>query len=231
MSIRYCSLYWLALLICFMRSAVADTTIIAIGEVYQNPELNKLAGLTLIEDLEFIYQKSGVEIDFVYLPNARAIRAVSQGRYQGLDLRISRLAQDKNMIKVDVPLYYISIFMYGFEGQFYSELSQVSDKVLVSQLGMKFTEEIKNYQQLYLVEKHEQAALMVNKGRADLWLAPNVVYEILKEKYPNIKPVSKAIIREPLYHYIHISNKHLLPQLEQAVRDLVANRPNRQLAQ
>ncbi|MER2496820.1 transporter substrate-binding domain-containing protein [Vibrio neptunius] len=214
-----------------MRSAVADTTIIAIGEVYQNPELNKLAGLTLIEDLEFIYQKSGVEIDFVYLPNARAIRAVSQGRYQGLDLRISRLAQDKNMIKVDVPLYYISIFMYGFEGQFYSELSQVSDKVLVSQLGMKFTEEIKNYQQLYLVEKHEQAALMVNKGRADLWLAPNVVYEILKEKYPNIKPVSKAIIREPLYHYIHISNKHLLPQLEQAVRDLVANRPNRQLAQ
>ncbi|CAM3198591.1 Solute-binding protein family 3/N-terminal domain-containing protein [Vibrio neptunius] len=231
MSIRYCSLYWLALLICFMRSAVADTTIIAIGEVYQNPELNKLAGLTLVEDLEFIYQKSGVEIDFVYLPNARAIRAVSQGRYQGLDLRISRLAQDKNMIKVDVPLYYISIFMYGFEGQFYSELSQVSDKVLVSQLGMKFTEEIKNYQQLYLVEKHEQAALMVNKGRADLWLAPNVVYEILKEKYPNIKPVSKAIIREPLYHYIHISNKHLLPQLEQAVRDLVANRPNRQLAQ
>ncbi|WP_257713482.1 transporter substrate-binding domain-containing protein [Vibrio neptunius] len=214
-----------------MRSAVADTTIIAIGEVYQNPELNKLAGLTLVEDLEFIYQKSGVEIDFVYLPNARAIRAVSQGRYQGLDLRISRLAQDKNMIKVDVPLYYISIFMYGFEGQFYSELSQVSDKVLVSQLGMKFTEEIKNYQQLYLVEKHEQAALMVNKGRADLWLAPNVVYEILKEKYPNIKPVSKAIIREPLYHYIHISNKHLLPQLEQAVRDLVANRPNRQLAQ
>ncbi|MBN3494167.1 substrate-binding periplasmic protein [Vibrio neptunius] len=231
MSIRYCSLYWLALLICFMRSAVADTAVIAIGEVYQNPELNKLAGFTLIEDLEFIYQKSGVEIDFVYLPNARAIRAVSQGRYQGLDLRISRLAQDKNMIKVDVPLYYISIFIYGFEGQFYNELSQVSGKVLVSQLGMKFTEEIESYKALYLVEKAEQAALMVKKGRADLWLAPKVVYEILKAKYPNIKPVSKAIIHEPLYHYIHISNKHLLPQLEQAVRDLVANRPNRQLAQ
>ncbi|MDA0120926.1 substrate-binding periplasmic protein [Vibrio sp. T11.5] len=212
-----------------MRSAVADTTVIAIGEVYQNPELNKLAGFTLIEDLEFIYQKSGVEIDFVYLPNARAIRAVSQGRYQGLDLRISRLAQDENMIKVDVPLYYISIFIYGFEGQFYNELSQVSEKVLVSQLGMKFTEEIESYKALYLVEKAEQAALMVKKGRADLWLAPKVVYEILKAKYPNIKPVSKAIIREPLYHYIHISNKHLLPQLEQAVRDLVANRPNRQL--
>lgn len=156
MSIRYCSLYWLALLICFMRSAVADTTVIAIGEVYQNPELNKLAGFTLIEDLEFIYQKSGVEIDFVYLPNARAIRAVSQGRYQGLDLRISRLAQDENMIKVDVPLYYISIFIYGFEGQFYNELSQVSEKVLVSQLGMKFTEEIESYKALYLVEKRNK---------------------------------------------------------------------------
>lgn len=230
MHIQTARIFWLVLFIYSIRSAVAEPTVIAIGEIYQNPELNKLAGFTLREDLEFIYQKSGIEVDFVYLPNARAIRAVSQGRYQGLDLRISRLANDENMIKVDVPLYYVSIFMYGFEGQFYEELSEVSEKVLVSQLGMKFTEKISDYKQLYLVEKSEQAALMVSKGRADLWLAPKVVYEILKGQFPNIKPVSKEILHEPLYHYIHVSNKHLLPQLEQAVRELVASRPNPEIS-
>lgn len=221
--------YWLVLLVLFARPAHSERTVIAIGEIYQSTTLNEIAGFTLIEDLEHIYSKLGVNVDFVYLPNERAIRAVSEGRYQGLDLRISNLANDKNMVKVDVPLYYISIYIYGFEGQFYTQLEEISDKVLVSQLGMRFVEKVERYKHLYLVERSEQAAMMVSKGRADLWLAPKVVYDILKAKFPGIKPVSKAILHEPLYHYIHVSNKHLLPQLEQAVRELVANRPDRQL--
>lgn len=225
MRTRLFSYYWLALLMFAIRPAHSEPMIIAIGEIYQSPTLNEVAGFTLIEDLKYIYQKSGVDVDFVYLPNERAIRAVSEGRYQGLDLRIAKLANDKNMVKVDVPLYYISIFIYGFEGQFYTELDEIADKILVSQLGMRFVEKVEHYKHLYLVEKSEQAALMVNKGRADLWLAPKVVYDIFKSKFPDIKPVSKAILHEPLYHYIHVSNKHLLPELEQAVRELVKSRP------
>ncbi|USD35297.1 MULTISPECIES: substrate-binding periplasmic protein [Vibrio] len=226
---KFFSYCWLTSLLLFMRPVHSEPVVIAIGEVYQSKTLNEVVGFTLVDDLKQIYNKLGINVEFAYLPNERAIRAVSEGRYQGLDLRISNLANDANMLKVDVPLYYISIYVYGFEGQFYNRLEEVSGKILVSQLGMRFVDKVKDYKRLFLVENAEQAALMVSKGRADLWLAPEAVYDVLKSKYPDIKPVSSAVLYEPLYHYIHISNRHLLPQLEQAVRELVADRQKKQL--
>ncbi|MCL9780252.1 transporter substrate-binding domain-containing protein [Vibrio sp. S4M6] len=194
---------------------------IAIGNVYRDAELAKQFGVTLEPDLKYIYNALGIDVRFVYLPNERALRSANQGQYDALDLRIGHLENEENLVRVDVPLADMEIFLFSVGPEYYSHLSEIEDKVVAAHLGMRYVEKLKEYKKIYRVDSGMQGAMMLEKGRVDVWFAPKVMYLSLKDKFPQIKVASPVISYEPLYHYIHKSHAHLLPKLESAAKRLM----------
>lgn len=88
----------LCILLLFANSVSANTdnsVKVAMGEVYK--------GLTLERDLKIIYKAADIDVEFIYLPNERAIQAAVSGQYDALDLRVDTLDEEETLIRIDVP--------------------------------------------------------------------------------------------------------------------------------
>ncbi|MCL9779955.1 transporter substrate-binding domain-containing protein [Vibrio sp. S4M6] len=225
------TLTWLILSFVILLSlpgkAYSESMTVAMGNVYRNPELIKQVGVKLEDDLRYIYSSAGINVDFVYLPSARAVRGTIQGKYDALDLRIGNIENEPDLIKLDVPLADIDIFLFSTGSDYYSKLSDIEDKIIVANLGNQYAEKLKKYKRMYRVNTSIQGAMMLAKGRVDVWVASKVMYLSLKDQFPEIKIASPVISHEPLYHYIHKSKSHLLPRLEKAAKQLVQDKRNK----
>ena len=194
---------------------------VAIGNIYRDQDATSEYGIQVENDLQAIYSGAGLDAAFTYLPNERAIQSVIEGRYDALDMRIARLAENKELIKINVPLASFDVYLFLIEDKFYDSLDDAKDETIVSFHGARYTKVLENYKHLYLVHKAKQAALMLTKGRAKLWLAPKVTYLFLKDQFPQIKVASPIIARDDLYHYIHVSNAHLVDKLEASAKEYI----------
>ncbi|WP_341659842.1 hypothetical protein [Vibrio sp.] len=201
---------------------------VAIGNIYRAQDATSEYGIQAENDLQAIYSGAGLEATFTYLPNERAIQSVIEGKYDALDMRVSRLEKNQELIKVNVPLASIDVYLFSIEDKFYNSLDEVKDETIVSFHGTRYTKILKDYKHLYLVHKAEQAALMLAKGRAKLWLAPKVTYLFLKDKFPQIKVVSPEVAHIDLYHFIHVSNTHLLDRLEDSAKEYINSKAKEQ---
>ncbi|NOH70925.1 transporter substrate-binding domain-containing protein [Vibrio pectenicida] len=197
---------------------------VAIGNIYRDQDQTSKFGIQVENDLKAIYKGAGLEAKFTYLPNERAIQSVIEGRYDALDMRVSRLEERKELIKVNVPLASFDVYLFSIEDKFYNSLDEAKDETIVSFHGTRYTKVLEDYKHLYLVHKAKQAALMLREGRVKLWLAPEVSYLFIKEQFPQIKVVSPMIARGNLYHYIHVSNSHLLPRLEASAKAYIKSK-------
>ena len=197
---------------------------VAIGNIYRDQDQTSKFGIQVENDLKAIYKGAGLEAKFTYLPNERAIQSVIEGRYDALDMRVSRLEERKELIKVNVPLASFDVYLFSIEDKFYNSLDEAKDETIVSFHGTRYTKVLEDYKHLYLVHKAKQAALMLREGRASLWLAPEVSYLFIKEQFPQIKVVSPMIERGNLYHYINVSNSHLLQKIEASATDYIKSK-------
>ena len=169
-------------------------------------------------DLQAIYSGVGLTAEFTYLPDERALQAVISGQYDALDMRTTKLDDEKDLVKVNVPLASFNAYLFTVSGKFYNNLDEIKDEIVVSFHGARYARILKNYKRLYLIHSPEQAALMLKENRASVWLAPEVTYLFLKKKYPKIQIASPVIYQGNLYHYIHISKAHLLKKIEASAR-------------
>ncbi|WP_341664572.1 transporter substrate-binding domain-containing protein [Vibrio sp.] len=173
-----------------------DSVKVAMGDIYK--------GSTLERDLRIIYKSADIDVEFIYLPNERAIQTAVSGQYDALDLRIDTLDEEETLIRIDVPIVVINIHLVTVNDDFYQTLDDVKDKTLVSILGTRYSDIVKVYKKRHLVKSEKQAALMLTSGRADLWLAPHRTYLKAKEEFPNIKIASPSVYKQYLYHYVHV---------------------------
>ena len=201
---------------------------VAIGNIYRDQDATSKYGIQVENDLQAIYSGAGLDATFTYLPNERAIQSVIEGKYDALDMRVSKLENNKDLIKVNVPLASFDVYLYSTKDIFYNSLDEVKDETIVSFHGTRYTKVLENYKHLYLVHKAKQAALMLTEGRVNLWLAPKVTYLFLKEQFPQIKVASPIIARDDLYHYIHVSNAHLLDKLESSAKEYINSKAKEQ---
>lgn len=203
----------LCILLLFANSVSANTdhsVKVAMGDIYK--------GSTLERDLKIIYKAADIDVEFIYLPNERAIQSAASGQYDALDLRIDTLDEEETLIRIDVPIVVIDVYLLSINDDFYKGLDDVKDKTLVSILGTRYSDIAKVYKKRHLVKSEKQAALMLTTGRADLWLAPHRTYLKAKEEFPNIRIASPSVYKQYLYHYVHVSKSHLVEPLEMSVK-------------
>ncbi|MBU2895866.1 substrate-binding periplasmic protein [Vibrio hepatarius] len=174
--------------------------------------------------LSQLYKGAKIDFEFIYLPNERAIQSVISGQYDALGLRIDGLERENNIIKVDVPLGSFDVYFLSRGDRFINTVDEAKNETVVALHGARYIETLKHTKKLHLIHSEEQAALMLTKGRADLWLAPLPSYHLVKNAYPDIKISSPIISKENVYHYIHSSQVHLLERLESSAKRLVESR-------
>lgn len=197
---------------------------IAIGEGHKALAKNPNYKLGVEMPISQIYKEANIDFEFIYLPNERAIQSVVSGQYDALGLRIAGLDKNESIIKVDVPLGSFEIYFFSRGDRYINALEEAKNQTVVALHGARYVDGLKLYKKLYLVHSEEQAALMLTKGRVDLWLAPLPSYQLVKDNYPEIKLSSPIISRENVYHYIHASQAHLLERLENAAKRFLAKR-------
>lgn len=203
--------------------AQEDIVHIVIGESYRDQNKKTHYGMTAEEVINAIYSGAGINHEITYMPDERAIQSVLTGQFDALDLRISKLGEDHSqvLVKVDVPLEEFGVYAFSVGEQSYLSLNELKGNNVVSMFGNRYVENIKHYRHLKLVYREEQAALMLMAGRADVWLAPMQSYNIIKDHFPAIKVVSPPLTKGYLYHYLHISNAHLLDSLEASASNFI----------
>lgn len=189
----------------------SDLVKVAMGDIYK--------GSTLERDLKIIYQAAGIDVEFIYLPNERAIQSAVSGKYDALDLRIDALDEEETLIRIDVPIVVIDVYLLSIDDDFYQSLNDIKDKTLVSILGARYSDIATVYKKRHLVKSESQAALMLTTGRADLWLAPYRSFIKAKEQFADIKIASPSVYKQYLYHYVHVSKSHLVAPLEKSVKE------------
>ncbi|EGQ9203635.1 transporter substrate-binding domain-containing protein [Vibrio cholerae] len=192
---------------------------IALGETYVNElftEQNQLVKLT--DDLTSIYQQIGISPTFVVLPDERAVRMSNEGYFQALDLRIGGLPNASNLIKVEPALYSMTVVAISAnQTLFFDDLNALKDLKIVILNGTQYAKELNLGSQVYQVNSAQSAAEMVSKSRVDIWLTAVPVFFQVKNQYPKLKVVSNPLLQEELYHYVHQTQKDLLPQLSQSI--------------
>ena len=105
---------------------------VAIGNIYRDQDATSKYGIQVENDLRAIYSGAGLDAAFTYLPNERAIQSVIEGRYDALDIRISRLEENKELIKINVPLASFDVYLFSTEDKFYNSLDEAKDETIVS---------------------------------------------------------------------------------------------------
>ena len=86
---------------------------VAIGNIYHDQDATSEYGIQVENDLQAIYSGAGLDATFTYLPNERAIQSVIEGRYDALDMRVSRLEENQDLIKVNVPLASFDVYLFS----------------------------------------------------------------------------------------------------------------------
>ncbi|MFY2508258.1 hypothetical protein ACN3E9_08210 [Vibrio pectenicida] len=190
----------------YVCSQTSDSVRVAIGDIYK--------GSALEDDLKKIYEAAGIDPEFTYLPNERAIQSVVSGQYDALGLRIDVLDKEESLVRVNVPLQSMDVYLFSANGDFYQGLDKAKDKTFVAILGARYSDMVKIYKQRHLVQSEQQAALMLTKKRADVWLAAYWSYLNIKDEFPDIKVASPSIHKQYLYHYLNVSKSHVIEPLE-----------------
>ena len=105
-------------------SANTDNSVkVAMGNIQR---LNTRAGL------EDYYKAADIDVEFIYLPNERAIQAAVSGQYDALDLRVDTLDEEETLIRIDVPGFVMNVYLLSINDDFYQGVDEVKDKTLVS---------------------------------------------------------------------------------------------------
>ena len=196
---------------------IASDFTVAIADIYSQDFINEHGEtVNLISMLEEIYSNAGIKASFLIYPSERAVKLANSGVVQALDLRVKSVSGSKELLPVDVPIHYMSIKAYGIEDNATPSFN-IRRAKLVGVLGMQYFKTSHQYRGIELVESIDKAVQLVIKGRADAVIVPRYVYAMLKQRYPQLTPLTAELDRVPLYHYVHRSQYKIIPVLENSV--------------
>ncbi len=176
-----------------------------------------------------IYQHLGQEITITPLPANRAQYEANSGKKDGEILRIySYGEQNNNVIRVPTPYYSLTtgVFSRNDRKIIVNSQSDLSKYRIGKVRGVKHTENAtKGLMRVYNSNNSEQLFKQLQQGTIDIALTNylNGELTIKKLNLNNIVVVNKALDHEPLYHYLYKKHQHLVPQVDEAIKQLSAS--------
>ena len=181
------------------------------------------------ERLVAAYERAGVPVEFVPLPQKRSLYLAAEGSLDGDAGRIAGLEnQYPSMVRVNVKLMDFYGAAYVVERQ---DIAGFRDELLDtmkagSLCGVVWAEKVMRGRCLEHVNTYEALFGMLLEGRIDIALGSKSSAEAALAdngtRYRRIRQLEPVVYRTSFYHYLHIRNAEIVPQLEKALHELRA---------
>jgi polar amino acid transport system substrate-binding protein len=176
-----------------------------------------------------IYKNIGIDITITPLPAPRAQLLANTGKSDGEIMRIWTYGEENNqMIRVPTPYYYLETMPFSLA----TRQLDIHDKDDLKQYklakirGVKHTNNItKGLAHVYKVNNTENMFKILQKGIVDVALTNTLDGKLMLKRlgYHNIIPAVKPLAVLPLYHYVHLKHKKLVPLINQEILRLQKN--------
>ncbi|MEZ7195871.1 substrate-binding periplasmic protein [Pseudodesulfovibrio karagichevae] len=179
--------------------------------------------------LAVAYERAGLPVEFVPLPQKRSLVQAVDGVIDGDVGRIPGLEKTfPSLVRVDVKLLDLNGAAYVVRerrfGEYRPELLATLRVGAVR--GVLWAEKAMHGHRLDLVNNYKTLFEMLLEGRLDLALASRLSAEYFiygnRARYARIRRLDPLVYSEPFYHYINIKNADIVPKLEKALRELLA---------
>ncbi|WP_162198959.1 substrate-binding periplasmic protein [Vibrio mexicanus] len=177
------------------------------------------------------FEAIGFQFDYEFLPSARATQMADHGRLDGEPQRVYGYAQrSPNQVRVEEAIFTNRTLAYSMDPTLkLDDLESLRntdfkvDYLSGSVWSQKHLESVVDVRNLRAVDNPHQGFMKLVKNRSDLFVVLEVIgNRILHTSFkqePTIHVVAE-IGSNLSYPYLHKQHRALVPQLEQALRDM-----------
>lgn len=170
-----------------------------------------------------LYKKLGIEISVQPMPGKRAILEAESGRMDGETMRIwSYGVEHPNTLRVPTPYYQLETMVFHIkDSDIKIKSKQDLEKYSVLKVrGVKHTNNITlGLNSVYDYDDTRSMLLALNKQRDNVALTHTGDGLFAMKKY-NIKGIGHIAVPlsvQPLYHYVHHKNSHLIAPINRII--------------
>lgn len=174
--------------------------------------------------LQKAYERAGIETKPLFLTLEESLQRSNSGRTDG------ELARIKNITRLypnlrQVPVEIVAVEAIAFSKNSDLDIKKWSDlqgHKLTIVKGTKFIERGTKDIPKQTARTFEEAFRSLHKDETEIVVVPKLAGLSLSyaNKYKDIRPVSSALQRLPLYHFVHKKNSHLIPIITPILQDM-----------
>lgn len=179
--------------------------------------------------LEAAYERAGLPVEFVPLPQKRSLLLAVDGLLDGDAGRIPGLEVTyPSLVRVDAKLLDLTGAAYVVRGQNFGDYRvALLDSLRVGAVrGVLWAKKLMGNRHLEQVNNYETLFDMLLAGRIDMALGSRSSAEgVLRDdraRYDSIRMMVPPVYQTPFYHYVNRKNADIVPLLEKALRELHA---------
>ncbi|RJE71003.1 hypothetical protein BGP78_21205 [Pseudoalteromonas sp. MSK9-3] len=173
-----------------------------------------------------IYNRLGIKVTISPLPGKRAQQEAQSGLKDGEVMRIySYGTETPSTIRIPTPYYHLETmaFIRADSNIKINTIKDLKQYQIVKVRGVKHTNNItKGMTNVKDLDTTTQMLRLVSAGLADVALTNTVdgLVALKKLKITNVRPISKSLDRQSLYHYVHKSLQHLVPKVDREIKKM-----------
>jgi hypothetical protein len=174
--------------------------------------------------LQKAYAKAGLEMQPLFLPLEDSLQRSNSGQTDGELVRIKKITQSYPNLR-QVPVEIMSVEAIAFSKNTALVINKWSDlhghKVTIVK-GTKFIEHATKDIPREVVLSFKEAFEALRQDKTEILVIPKLAGLRLyyMNEYDDIKPVSSALTRLSLYHFVHKKNIHLLPIITPILQEM-----------
>lgn len=184
------------------------------------------------------YGQLGIDIEFMPLPPMRSLAMSNDGLVDGEIFRSPRMeSRFPDLVRVPVLLAYGETAAFVIDPNIkIAEFSDLQSYRVGARIGLVAIEEALKGIDITYVENISQLFLMLSSGRLDVVVVPRdvgasiaysmanmPVYQDIGLDLQSIKPLSPALDRGEIYHYLHSKNIDLVAPLTEILERMGAD--------
>lgn len=171
-----------------------------------------------IQLLHQAYQSVGCDFKLTTMPAKRAIHQANKDNLiDGELIRYENFSdQVTDFISVPTPIYMMQVYAFSKTKQpshtYWANLKPF--KVAAVRGFIAIEQQLKEHPDLVLVNSAAQAFELLEKNNVDIVVVPAPLQKFATFKIETLQP---ALAEQPLYHFIHKRNQHLIAPLNRAI--------------
>ena len=177
------------------------------------------------------YQRAGLNVQFIPLPNKRSLLSANNGDVDGDVGRIASIESSfPNLRRVDAKLIDLHGAAYTTRADIHHYDKGLLDHYRIGYvLGVRWAEDLIKGREATKARDYKGLFDLLKENRVDIVLATTASADaVIKQNTTSDLPIRKlepVIFSEPIYHYLNKKNSAIIPRLEQAIREINRHPP------